>query len=214
MRPVLALAFLVMTTTLAESQPMPKNPNPPRFGMPYRPKEYPQATPKQALESVIAAATQGNYNYLVAHLLDPAFVDARLANRTAQYLPAVESELSKLRSFQLEYPETVTQANKIPEKADEFRARVNQEAANRAFAQFVRDVQFKLADDPEILKNLRRFNRQGSFPDANAPDTAVRVGHPDIRDRAIFFKKIGDRWYIENRQTDEKAPAEPKKDGT
>ncbi len=212
MRPVLALAGLVMMTTLAESQPMPKDPNPPRFGRPDRPKEYPQATPKQTLESVIAAANQGDFNYLVAHLLDPAFVDARLASRTSQYLPAVESELSKLRSFQLQFPETVTPANKIPEKADEFRTRVSEEAAKRAFTQLVRDVQFKLTDDPEVVKDLRLFNRQGSFPDANAADTTVKVGHADIRDRAVYFKKIGDRWYIENRQTDEKAAAEPKKD--
>lgn len=212
MRPVLALAFLVMTTTLAESQPMPKDPNPPRFELVYRPKEYPQATPKQALESVIAAAGKSDFNYLVAHLMDPEFVDARLAKQTGQYLPTVESELSKLRSFQLQNPETVTQANKIPEKADAFRARVSQEAARRAFVEFVRDVQFKLTDDPEVLKTLRRFNRQGSFPEAGAPGTTAKVGHPDIKDRSVYFKKIGERWYIENRQTDEKAPAEPKKD--
>jgi hypothetical protein len=213
MRSLLALALLAAIVTLAESQqPMPKqDPNPPRFGQPYRPKEYPQATPKQALESVIAAAGKSDFNYLVAHLLDPGFVDGRLADRAAQFVPTVETDLAKLRDFQQENPDAVTSANRIPTQPAEFRKRISDEAAKRAFTQFVRDVQFKLIDDPEVLKDLRLFNRAGSFPAADDPGTTAKVGHPDIRDRAVYFKKIGERWFIENRQTDEKAP-EPKQE--
>lgn len=210
MRPVLALALLITTTAVADSQPAPKDANPPRFRLPYRPKEYPQASPKQTLESVIAAAGNGDFNYLAAHLMDPAFVDQRLADRAAQFVPAVEAEMARLRDFQLKNPDTVNPRNKVPEQVDQFRTRVSDEAARRAFVQFVRDVQFKLTDDPEVLKDLRRFIRQGSFPEAGSPETEVRVGHPDIKDRAVYFKKLGERWYVENRQTDE-AP-EPKKD--
>jgi hypothetical protein len=69
-------------------------------------------------------------------------------------------------------------------------------------------VKDKLVDDPEVLKDLRRFYRSGTFPEAGGGNTA-KVGLPDVKDRAVFFKKIGDRWYIENRQTDEKAPVPP-----
>ena len=73
-----------------------------------------------------------------------------------------------------------------------------------------------LLDDPEGMKDLRRFNRNGTFPDAGAADTTAKVGLVDVKDRALFLKKIGDRWFVENRQMDEPASepknSEPKKE--
>ena len=62
----------------------------------------------------------------------------------------------------------------------------------------------KFADDPESLKDLRRFARGGTFPDPAAPDLAAKVGLPDLKDRAVFLKKIGDRWFVENKQAEDK----------
>lgn len=212
MRGLFALATLFGMTTLASSQEgRPRAPEqiPPRFGVGYRPKEYPQGTPKEALSSVIAAADNGEFNYLIAHLLDPAFVDARLGDRAKQFEPAVETDLARLRDFQQKNLDRVPREARVPVEPDLFRERVAAEARAAAFRQLVRDVQEKLADDPQVLKDLRRFRSQGTFPDPSAAGEVAKVGLPDVKDRAVFLKQIKGRWFVENRQTEEKAP-EPK----
>ncbi|HJZ54103.1 MAG TPA: hypothetical protein VKE74_04065 [Gemmataceae bacterium] len=215
MQRLLAVTVVLGAVGLTPAQPPPpKAPEAPpvRFGLPYRPKAYPQATPKQALESVIITVEKGEFPYLVAHLLDPAFVDTRLAERARQFEPLVEDELVKLRALQKQNPDRVAPEARVPDDLGRLRALVADRAHERAFRQLARDVQEKLADDPEALKELRQFLRLGMFPDAGAGDTA-RVGLPKIKERALFFRKIGDRWFVENRQADErKPPAESKPD--
>lgn len=217
MRSLFALAALVGAAGLAaaqEAKPKPPEEVPPRFGVAYRAKTYPQATPKQALESAIAAADRTEFPYLVAHLLDPEFVDKRIGDRSKQVEPAVADELGRLREFQQQNLDRFPPDARVPVDAAKFRARVAADAQAAAFRQFVRDVQEKLTDDPEVLKDLRRFNREGTFPPAGGMDPTAKVGLTDVRDRAVYLKRVGDRWYVENRQTDEKAPdpKEPKKE--
>jgi len=214
MRSVFALAALFGMTAPAFSQEgRPRGPEqvPPRFGVGYRPKEYPQATPKEALSSVIAATENGEFGYLVAHLLDPAFVDARLGDRAKQFEPAVETDLARLRDFQQKNLDRVPREARVPVEPDLFRERVAADARAAAFRQLVRDVQEKLADDPQAIKDLRRFRSQGTFPDSAAAGEVAKVGLADVKDRAVFLKQIKGRWFVENRQAEEKAP-EPKKE--
>jgi hypothetical protein len=212
MRSVLALAALLGATALTTAPAqegrarVPQKP-PPRYGVEFREKGYPQATPKQALESVIAAVDRGDFAYLAAHLLDPAFVDARVGDRAKRTEPAVEADLARLRDFQLRNQDRVEPEARIPIDAGEFRDRVAADAQAAAFRQLVRNVQATLADDPEVMKDLRRFSREGTFPEA-AGDV-VKVGLADVRDRAVFIRKAGDRWFVENRQVEERPP-EPK----
>jgi hypothetical protein len=49
-----------------------------RYGVALDTKTYPQATPKEALASVLKAAADRKFDYLVAHLADPTFVDDRV----------------------------------------------------------------------------------------------------------------------------------------
>jgi hypothetical protein len=49
-----------------------------RHGVTLDTKTYPQATPQQALASVLKAAGAKKFDYLVAHLADPTFVDDRV----------------------------------------------------------------------------------------------------------------------------------------
>lgn len=210
MRTLCVVTVLLAAAGLARTQegkPKDKGEPPPRFGVPSRVKAYPQATPKQALESVVEAIEKGEITYMLAHLLDPAFVETRVADRAAQFEPAVQSELITLRDFQKKNPDRVSSSNRVPDDAEGFRAMVTDQARDRAFRQFVRDVQDKLTDDPENLKDLRRFLRAGTF---NETGDSARVGLPDVKDRAVYIKKVGERWFVENRQTEEKAP-EPKK---
>jgi hypothetical protein len=49
-----------------------------RHGVAREAKTYPQATAREALTSVLDAIKAGRFDYLVAHLADPAFVDERV----------------------------------------------------------------------------------------------------------------------------------------
>lgn len=49
-----------------------------RYGLQVDLKHYPQSDPQQALRSVIRAASEGDIEYLLAHLISPAQVDAKL----------------------------------------------------------------------------------------------------------------------------------------
>lgn len=201
----LAFAAVLLGGVAALAQERAKGPEevPTRYGLPYKAKAYPQGTPRQALESVLAAADKGEYDYLVAHLLDPGFVDGRVGDRAKQYEPAVEADLAKKRDAQRRNAADVAPADRLPDDPDKFRAKVADDAKLAAYRQLVKDVREKLADDPEVLKDLRRFNRQGTFPEN--PGEAAKVTLGDLRDRAVYLKKAGDRWYVENRQTEEKS---------
>src|SRR5262245_55933096 len=49
-----------------------------RYGVTRDAKSYPQASAKEALASVLKAIRDRKFDYLVAHLADPAFVDDRV----------------------------------------------------------------------------------------------------------------------------------------
>ena len=46
-----------------------------------------------------------------------------------------------------------------------------------------------------------------SRPTATRPGVSLR----DVRERQVFFKKAGDRWFVENRQQPEEKPADKDK---
>jgi hypothetical protein len=50
----------------------------PRYGVAADPKTYPQATPQETLASALKAVDDKRFDYLVAQLSDPAFVDDRV----------------------------------------------------------------------------------------------------------------------------------------
>ena len=53
-----------------------------------------------------------------------------------------------------------------------------------------------------MLKDFRRVLRDGSFADADPSRTPP--AHPEIKSRSLYFKRIGTRWFLENRQAEEK----------
>jgi hypothetical protein len=71
MRLPLLLLVLALPASLAAQSPK-------RYGVAADAKAYPQATAKEALASVLAAVEAKKFDYLVAHLADPAFVDDRV----------------------------------------------------------------------------------------------------------------------------------------
>ena len=212
MRTAFAAAVLFGAAALAHAQP-PKDPPPEpvpaakdgsRYGVKVRVKQYPQPTPKQALRSVLEAVEAADYTYLVGQLLDPKFVDDAVAERAKLLQADAEAELAQLRDYQRANPSRVAVEDRVPLDPVGFRARAAVKARDRGFRQLLRDVQQKLTDDPQAVKDIRRVVLDGSFADA---DPAATGTHPEVKGRTLYFKKVGDRWYLENRQADE-----PKKD--
>jgi hypothetical protein len=70
-----------------------------------------------------------------------------------------------------------------------------------SFDEAVRAVRAKMVEDPAAAKELRKFLKEGTF--GGGGEQAV-VSHKDIPARKIFIKKIGDRWFLENRQKEDK----------
>jgi hypothetical protein len=75
MRPLVALALAAVITAPTPARPDDKTA---RYGVALDAKAYPQATAKEALASVLKAIEAKKFNYLVAHLADPGFVDDRV----------------------------------------------------------------------------------------------------------------------------------------
>jgi hypothetical protein len=61
---------------------------------------YPQKTPQEALNSVLKALTDRRVDYLLAHLADPAFVQARLKSLKAQMGASLTEETKTTLAFE------------------------------------------------------------------------------------------------------------------
>jgi hypothetical protein len=206
MRPALAGVLLFGAAALSGAQPVPPAKEPgandpvPRYGVNPRVKAYPQDTPKAALRSVLAAVEKVDYTYLAAQLLDPKFVDETVAKRAKQFEAGAETELTQLRDFQRANRDKVALEDRVPFDPVALRALVAAKAQERGFKQLAREIEQKLTDDPQVLRDFRRVLRDGSFADA---DPSASATHPDLKGRSLYFKKIGTRWFLEDRQTEE-----------
>jgi hypothetical protein len=207
MRPALGAVLLLGAAALGGAQPMPppakeaEGAEPvPRYGVSPRVKAYPQNTPKAALRSVLTAIDKGEYAYLAAQLLDPKFVDDAAAERAKAFEAGAEAELTRLRDYQRANRDKVADEDRVPLDGPGFRALVAARAHDRGFKQLARDVERKLTDDPQAVRDFRRVLRDGAFADADATASAT---HPDLKGKTLFFKKLGARWFLENRQAEE-----------
>jgi len=66
-----------------------------------------------------------------------------------------------------------------------------------AFDRLVRETNLYFQNDPLIVKELRIFVKEGKWTEEG--DTAIGVAEK-IPARKVFLKKIGERWFLENRQ--------------
>jgi hypothetical protein len=104
---LLGLVLLALPGVLGERGcgAAPAKPPPPRYGIAADLKAYPQSSPKQALTSVLKAIDAGRFDYLLAHLADPAFVDDRVkrvyGGRFAEQVEDTQAHLGPLAVKQL-----------------------------------------------------------------------------------------------------------------
>lgn len=71
---------------------------------------------------------------------------------------------------------------------------------NGDFDALVNETTKKLRDDPAALKELQRFLKEGEW---EGGDDTASAKLKDVKDRRVFMRKIGDRWYLENRMKPE-----------
>jgi len=74
------------------------------------------------------------------------------------------------------------------------------------FDELVRETTAKLADNPTAVKELQRFLKEGEW---EGGENSANAKLKDVKDRQVLFRKIGTRWYLENRQKPEPAKTEP-----
>jgi hypothetical protein len=182
MRTLFALnALFIASAAMAQDPPVP-----PRFEVLHNVDLYKQGTPKDTLNSILGAIARERYDYLAAHLLDPEFVEARLATTQPYYERIANEQIGATAAGRLLRPE-------------DFQRRVREIGTRLNFRNLTEQIRQKLADEPDLIRDLKRLAREGEFKDAG--DTST-VTHKDVRDRALYFKRIGGRWFLENRKED------------
>jgi hypothetical protein len=84
----------------AETQPGAKAPSGNRYGVELDAKKYPQATPKDALASVLKAVAEKQYAYMLAHLVDPDFVQERVAQNAKKFAATLSEDQKQALAFE------------------------------------------------------------------------------------------------------------------
>jgi hypothetical protein len=70
------------------------------------------------------------------------------------------------------------------------------------FDELVRETKTKLADYPASVKELERFAKEGEWQETKESAVAKLK---DVKERQVFMKKVGNRWYFENKQKAEES---------
>lgn len=170
-----------------------------RNGVLFNPDLYKQATPKECLASVLLAIERNRLDYLINYLIDPLTINERLKQTNDYYLKIAEGEIAPIPSG-------------LSDIRQEAARRVRQDQVQARAARLGREamalaIQKKLSDDPEALKDLRKFLSEGEFLDAGETATAILK---DLPDRKLFFRKIPDPadpdkksiWVFDNKKTE------------
>lgn len=199
-----AMMMVLTITALSLAQP-PVVPNPaPRFNVLFNERFFSQASPKETLAAVVKAAELGQFDYIAAYLLDEVEADALIASRATDVQTATDNDLRIRRQQERSDPFRPAVENPLPLEPKAFEDRVRQEATRRGFEQLVRDLRERFAEDPAHIRELQNFLRNG---DVTMADKTARITLKTDKGREMFFKKVGNRWFMENRTKD--APARP-----
>jgi hypothetical protein len=66
-----------------------------------------------------------------------------------------------------------------------------------AFDRLVTETRDYFLEDPTLLKGLRLFGKEAEF---DATETQATGTLKTIQGRKVFLRKLGDRWFLENKQ--------------
>jgi hypothetical protein len=157
---------------------------PTRFDVLHNAELYKQDTPQNTLNSVLIAISRDRYDYVIAHLLDPALVDARMATNQAYFERVAAEKVAGTAVGQLL-------------KGADLEKRVKNVAVGLNVKHLGVQIKEKLSDEPDILPELKRLARDGQF---EVSGDEAKGTLRDIKDRALYFKKSGGRWFLEIRR--------------
>jgi hypothetical protein len=69
------------------------------------------------------------------------------------------------------------------------------------FDEVVKDTSRKFSEDPTAVKEMQRILREGEWQEGETSASA----HLKDKETTVFLKKLGQRWYLENRKKGEPA---------
>ncbi len=196
MRILSAVSILLVTPLLSFAQNVELK-VPARYGIMLNTRTYQQFTPEQTLTATIRAIEANRYDVLVAHLIDDKVTEQKADEKARLLESDAEDDLRLLREKQRSNPAGVTAEEKLPYEPVAFQQIVKAEAKVRAFKAIIEDVQKKFLADVNIVKEMKRFLRDGTFDVTG--DTA-KVTLRDVKGKAIYFVKVNNRWFIQDRQ--------------
>lgn len=179
--------ILIMTTATVFAQ------DPPSFFRRYNIEvnlvNYPQKTPQEAMQSISKAIDSGRYDYLLAQLSDPMYVEPRVAEYRG--LLFTKEELQReVEDIARELDPKARKRKEIEkEKKDKARTIV-------AFNRMVVETRKHLDEDPVLIKELRLFAKDAEWEIDE--DKAV-ASMKKITPRKVYLRKRENRWFMEER---------------
>lgn len=136
--------FFLLITGLAHAQEVEKLTN--RYGYAIDARNFPQGTPQEAMKSIVKAVGEDRFDYLLAQLADPRYVDARVA----EYRKAFTEGSTKGRSL-------LAFRRLVKETSNFYR---EEPALVREMRQFAREAEWEIGDEIAVgsLKQLAGRN--------------------------------------------------------
>jgi hypothetical protein len=201
MRIAATMTVLLGLSAAYGQQPPEINPAP-RFNVLYNERFFPQTSPKATLTAVARAADLGQFDYLAAYLMDTPAADAEIAKRATAAASVAERDLRASRAIERRDPFRPAVENALPLDPKAFAERVVEVSTRRGFDTLVSELRERFQEDPSHLRELQRYLRDG---DVAVTDATAKITLKAEKGKAINFKKIGTKWFIEDRFTD--APA-------
>ncbi len=198
MRIVWVLAVLLAVPALGQAQNLELKVEP-RYGVMINTRTFTQLTPQETLASAIKAIEENRFDVLVAHLIDEKVTEANAIEQARVLENDAENDLRKLREKQKDNPLGIKPEEKLPYEPMGFAVFVKAEAKQRGFKATIEEVRKKFVADSNIVKEMKRFLREGEF---TSTGESAKVTLKDVKGKGIYFTKVGNRWFIEDRQED------------
>lgn len=200
---VLAILTLVLMTTAAFAQPEAPNPAP-RFNVLFNERYFKQASPRETLASLVKAGDLGQFDYIASYLMDESAANGLILAKAKDAERQAEKDLMAIRQKERADVFKPRPENALPIDPNEFAKRVQVETTWRGYRQLVKEIGERFNEDPAHLRDLQRYLRDG---ETTIAENTAKIEIRKEPGKALYFKKVGNRWFIEDRT--QELPAAP-----
>jgi hypothetical protein len=180
------VALIVVAASLCAQEP---NRFLTRYNIEYNPINFPQKTPQEALKSIAKALDNGRFDYMLAHLADPKYVDPRVTEYLA--LIVAKDELQREEDDIAREPDPKKRKAKVIEKERKDKARVVV-----AFNRLVAETRKNFDEDPVLMKEIRQLAKDGEW---EVDEDKATGSLKKVTPRRVVLRKREDRWFMEER---------------